>query len=226
MSKLVKLGKKDWKYQVIDPDKKLGRFVLTRKEQNDLKSLIVNEIDDYKMSQFVKDYMTTMQDNSYLKDNEGSRKFEKSIIYKELEMDVTDALLSLESSELYKVDIDRDNLTKEDVYNIYHNNKQPDEDTKLVFLARVHYYDPANDKDVPLYLKFNFEYNRNPKTKEIQDCINVKSFHLLETVFFDKSNYDKDLAPDAVSPEKRSYDYINEDDYLEKHPIRETINRK
>lgn len=216
MSRFQKNFKK-WPYKTSTDDPNKGYFNIPYRDRYDLVNSICEEFSWYKDSQIIKDYELKDADGNYYKSNSSSRDFEKTQLYKNMGINKLDILASLEYSEFVKADIDRDIVSNTE-YKDYLSGREPIENAPVVYVFRSWYY--LDDKNVvPLYVKINFGYNRT-EDKSIQDCLYIKSIHIDENLnkdkvfFFKDSN--KDLCAKPVS--ERSYEYINENDYLKKHP--------
>lgn len=135
---------------------------------------------------------------NYYKENDASRKFEESRLYKEMNIDETDILMNLEVAELVKVDIDKDRITIKEFQDML-QGRQSTENASLVYIFRCHYY--LDDKnDIPIYVKLGFGYNRD-ENKNIQDCLIIKSIHLDGRRTLSKDTYFKDANEmNAVKP--------------------------
>lgn len=204
-----------WKY--IKTSDEGGRFLIYFKNAIKLQEEICEEISNYRVTQIVKDYMQTDPDGNYYRTNSSSRNFEKSQLYKDMNISEYDIIENLEFAEFLKADIDKDMLTRKE-HNDILEGRTSSNNIPVVYIFRCHYY--LDDKnDIPIYVKINFGFNRD-KNNNIQDCLFIKSVHLDNEKCPSKEIYYKDFDKrlHALPSWERTYKYINEDDYIRKYP--------
>ena len=199
---------KNLKYKIDNLSERSGHFFISNKEKRELQTLICNEFDDYKSSQIIEEYMLKDSFGNYLKSNDASRNFLNSKFINELNIGIDDILMNLESSDLRKIDIDQDKLSSYELNEIYTNGKQPEANCPVVYIFDSYLY-CGEDKAAKLYIKINFDYNKDSKG-QIQDCLNIKSVHLDNIRHIVKDKIIEETLIEAKAYEERNYDYINE----------------